>query len=1071
MKESSIESMLQYSRPEAIRWLEKEIEHYSREDLSRGQWPEPEFDEMKRNWAIDLLLLRWLQHSVVSDDPRHRLELERLLEDYNRRHPAADLQLDSLLTHGAVRVVWDSFSVPRSIIFTRGHSGGNYSHLADFLKQLSKVRYSDECTLILLDPESSLKAHRSYYRQTPDLTWFEEQEILIPHQGSYALNGRSGLIHYFGVFLLSRMWEEKVAGPADCDERLNWWIRYVESIDFSGALLKNLSQQSREELLDASVNRLLQEDDLIGWENERNKWVSERLDDYSDPRWHEYVGHLSLPEGEIDKLFWHKSSDEAAITMHDPRQPLSMLFHWIVDGESIGGFGSDRPKMRGLLTHIENRPFFYYQLSHIPPVAIPAILTDPDLASIGMVLLAKWEPHDPRHGYSRGTENETRLAELRIWSDALPYFFHSIRMLYQQPDQAARILEQVLTWFESEIRRQSPVLHHRAPEVKRKLESKREVLKDRLQRQFVNRDPWSWDAAILTHWTDILLVKTEKTDVPLAHPSIPQLLWLGQLSMLGAPVENVDEIMSRLIRYYNEAYLTCRDEWAWITKIDGIMRDEGWLSVLRWAAVQADNGNSEHFVELLQPFSVELLAAQQPQTDEDKYKWNRSVSTAISVHLDRLTQWMRTANEALDERRAQEVHNAFAKMLVEGIKRHHGVVFNPFSRSLGDNVVFFSQPADVVSSVGEALNSLPDKLRESTLSELIEAGSNMGLLAKLYNHLGRDRDKRLVMEAIRELKDETGAEDYPWINQIQVKVIELLNTRNPELAEIAQKHLDRMYNFMERRGRRPEDDWVLREQLRVYLIKREYEKIRSYDPSGEDSEARRDLIRYYHALSLLDSDPPTIDTAIGILRGLLKKYPLNVSYMVNLYYACVLATIHAYENDTESYPSRIEEADKVLADFQGLPEKIAESYFSYVQTTRLMFYRAVRDSRRFWQIYYPLAEQDKYSLPIGIYAVLMYMEEKRWEYAAQVLEDLRDRHGHFEQYDQLKEDIKSQEIIETAATPKVEPMLDLNQWHSIGQAFRNLGHLSPEDQVNAMKLGTWRPSGRIHSGKRAGRLP
>lgn len=116
MRKGDIESMFHYSKPEAIRQFEKVIEHYSGEDLRCGQWPKPDFDEMRRDWAIDILLLRWLQLSTVSDDPRHCLELERLIEDYNRQHPEADLQLDSLLTHGAVRVVWDSFSMPRSII-------------------------------------------------------------------------------------------------------------------------------------------------------------------------------------------------------------------------------------------------------------------------------------------------------------------------------------------------------------------------------------------------------------------------------------------------------------------------------------------------------------------------------------------------------------------------------------------------------------------------------------------------------------------------------------------------------------------------------------------------------------------------------------------------------------------------------------------------------------------------------------------------------------------------------------------------------------------------------------------
>lgn len=1056
MIENAIESMLNFSKPEAIRSLEKEIKHYSGEDLSHGQWPESEFDEMRRDWAVDVLLLRWLQHSTVSADPRHRHELERQLEDYNRQHPEADLQLDSLLIHGAVRVVWDSFSVPRCIIFNRGDSGGNFSCLMDFLTQLSKVPHSYNCKLILRNPESSLKVHRSYYGLTPELTWFVEQDILIPLQGGYALNSRSGLIRYFCLFLLSRLWEERVVGPLDHDERLNWWIRYVESIGFSKALLKILSQQSRDELLDASVRRLLQEEDLIGWESERNKWVSEELADYSDPRWHEYVSHLSLPESEIDKLFWHDGPNEAALTMHEPRQLLSVLFNWIVEEESIGGFGSDRPRLRALLAHLENRPFFYQQLSHIDPVVIPAFLTDPDLASIGLVLLAKWEPKDPRHLYSMNKDNEILETELRIWSDALPFFSHSIRMLHQQPDQAAQIFEQVLTWFESEIRRKSTVLNQRAREAKRKLESKRELFMDWLQRHFVNREPRSCDAAILTNWTDILLAKTEKGDVPLAHPSVPQLLWLVQLGLLGTPGVKTDEIASRLIHYYKGAYQTCCDEWTWISIIDSTMRDGGWLSVLQWAAVQADNGKPKYFTELLQPFSVDLLAAQEPQVNEDKYKWNRAVSTAISVHLERLTLWMRPGNESLDKSRAEEVQNAFADLLVEGIKQHQGVVFNPFSRSLGDNLIFFNQPANVVGSVGEALNSLPDKLRESTLIQLIDVGRNIGLLAKLYNHLKRELDKRSVMEAIRGLKDATGPEDYPWVNQIQVEVIELLNTRNPELAEVAQKHLDRMYYFIERRGSRPEDDWVLREQLRIYLIKKEYEKIRSYDPSGEDSEARRNLIRYYQALSLLDSNQPTtdIDSAIRILRRLLNKDPLIVSYMVNLYYACVLKAIHAYENDEESYPSMIEEAEKVLLDFQGLPKEITEPYFSYVQTTRLMFYQAIRDSWRFWQVYYLLAEQDKYTLPIGIYAVLMYMEEKRWMDAARVLEDLRSRHGHFEQYDQLKKDIKSQEVVGSTATPKVESMLDLNKWQSIGQSIRNLGHLSPQDQVNAIELGT-----------------
>lgn len=355
-----IESRLQYQPIAAIQNLENQISIYSGRIRENRVYFDETTDKMIGAWALDMLLLRWIQQSIISDNPRNIMQLNYVLEEYNKENTGANLCLDDLVSNGLVRIVWNTYYLPQRFILTRKEISEQSEHTLRFMQRLSKVPYPDTCVIQLQNVEQQLQEHKAYYPETPEIAWFLENDVLKKDEQNYLLNYHSVYVKNCSDFLLSRLWMEKKIGPADSNNRLDWWISYVLLISDSNKFIHAIKPLSLGELLDACCDRLLKEEDIIGWEEERQRLAAEAFPTPEFVKMNKYISEISLPkdDSDLEKLFWFNQATDAAIYIHDPREILGMLFQWIIVGEGQGTVWEDRPRLHKLLSERSKRPLY-----------------------------------------------------------------------------------------------------------------------------------------------------------------------------------------------------------------------------------------------------------------------------------------------------------------------------------------------------------------------------------------------------------------------------------------------------------------------------------------------------------------------------------------------------------------------------------------------------------------------------------------------------------------------------------------------------------------------------------------
>ncbi|MGU3472849.1 hypothetical protein ACLBWT_17100 [Paenibacillus sp. D51F] len=1048
----SIESMLQYLPHEALQRMEDELHIYSKGRRAIYFVNEENMDRATGAWALDTLLLRWLQYSTISDDPRSVSNLNYLLKEYNRENSDANLSLEELVSNGWVRIVWDTYHLPSNFIFHRKNVNEQSEHLFRFMKRLSEVPYPDSCVILLQNASQILQEHQSYYPGTPEFAWFLECEIIIEKEGGYVLNYRSNYVALYGSFLLSRLWMERVVGPSNSDHRLNWWIRYEALVGYSGDIIHLISSSLLGDLLDACLNRLLRERDGLSWEAERRRMAAEALAESGSGQMEQYVSGISLPreDHDLEKLFWFDRPSEAAIVIHRPRELLQQLFHWVMRGEGIGTPWPDRPRLQRLLSERKDRPFLYHYLRNADAIIIPTLLTHPDFVVVGIALLALWEPSYPGDYFSRETREEAWKVEERLWFNSFAYLNHTVgQVLHVEQGVVAKWFEEILTWFEKRIRRnsfQSPVAQSS------KLQRKREHLLVWLRQKLMERDAASYEAILLQHWSDGLLKVLDGENNPLAHLSFPQLLWLIELNKYGGPVEQIEEMMGRVIQYYSQTHQHCRDGWIWIDRIANVLMHPAWNLVAVWAMQKTEQeSEDDKLLQLLRPFQMEDLQKEIPQDEDKQYSWNRMTSDRIAIHLNRLAGWVTDLRDRQDTTGYRTLVSAFSSLLVDSHKQYGEVMFQPFGPSLGYTPMFFRDEPNLVVSVSSAINVLSDEHREHLIQDLLKVQQDPGLWAQLYSKFERDKDKQVILSELSGRKDELLPEGVGWGSELRVKITELLNTQNAELASLASKCLEKFRSEASPRVQAEFQDWMFREQLRIYLVKKEYDQILNCNAQPVAGN-QANTLSFYRALAYLDMDPPNIDQAVVLLEPLVREDAGNISYLVNLYAAYIRSAVAATEIGEQSTSEVfVAKANGLLARIQALPKETIEAVSGYIDTNRLFMESVLNNSSAFWQIYGDLDYGRQHSIPIGTYAVQILLHEQKWEEAERKLEILHQRHGEFESYTELVQTVRERRQATAQLIPPHRLLQELLQWPSISTALRNLSMLDSEDQVKAMK--------------------
>lgn len=679
---------------------------------------------------------------------------------------------------------------------------------------------------------------------------------------------------------------------------------------------------------------------------------------------------------------------------------------------------------------------------------IPTLLVDPDLALMGIILLANWKPSYPSYYFSQMTSDEARKVEKRIFNESFPYFSYTMKLLlYDKPEKAASIIQEALTWFEQKARRLS---YGNSSNLLSNLLIKRELILNWLQHKLTDCNLSSLEMMLPQYWSKLLVENLDKEKNPIEHPSLPQLLWLIQLHRIERPSLQEEIIIQALIRYYDRTQQFCRDGWIWSDRIGAVMSDQGWNIVIKWAIKQADDESNYNWLRtLLYPINIQELIKELPQEEDKQYSWNRMASDRIAVHLSFLARNIVCLQNIQDSNGFQMLVVAFNALLLKSFKKHGKVIFHPFDESLGYIPPLSRKETNILETIVEAINIQQDEIRKKILLDIINNNRDPGLLSAIFNRLDRKKDRNIVLSVLSDHTKITGS-DVSWISGLKSIVTELLNTNNLELADLAQNYLDRICSNASPKVLKEYGDWIFREKLRIYFLRKNYEEILHYDLQ-EVIGNKANILTFYQALTQMETIPADLKSAITKLERLMIEDKGNLGYQVNLYAAYVRAAVESHTEGHSSLSYFLKKAEDLLLEIHSMKREFPRSLDVYVNSNRLFLAMALKEKGKFWNIYRGLDIKQQYSLPIGLYCVQILIDELNWDEAERKLKALYQWHGEFPEYEMLYRSIQERKNENSNPIPPSLLMIELFQWPSIATALNNLKNLSFEDQVRAVK--------------------
>ncbi len=996
-------------------------------------------DEVQSRWGLEILLLRLIQKGELEKDPRNYDKLDDIWGNFHANYPNIDFTLDEVIQNSWVRVVWDRWYLPREFIFSKEKTSNN--PLFNFMQSLSLVSYPDERNLKLNSVSNEFDLHRKYYPDLPDLEWFSSNEIIFEKENDLFLNCQHNFITHYSPFLLAKLWEEEIVGPQKLEKRLTWWKNYFEVIGSGLSFFKYLNTTSKHNFLDAAVERLLFEKDCIGWEKERVNFLIEILSGNHEritisPNHSNYYALSS--QKELDKLDWLTSigKSDPGIFMDEPRQLLDMLFSIILNYDDL-----KKTRLKSLIDERKERPYFYKMLSadkyHFQ--IIPYLLLDDDASLIGMYSLIHYKAENI--GLLSGSETkirETRIKE--VWSDGLSFLAYNLHR--QTTKEAANFILELVEWFYREIRKPSIHSSENYFRRKRQLDSILQLLLEMPQHSGTND---LFLENLLPELINKIIIIYNKSDCPLKEELWPFGLWLFEQAQTGN-LEDRNNILNmfaeQIPEYYIQSFSNQESYNRWIEVIEKEVESKGWLFIVeKIYAVK-----KEHTLEFLAPQKFKNLVN---PTDEKYSNERREFIGKIRTHIRLLSYLSLHLNS---EELLSDINPMLSKLILhfQFDKPEDGRV-DVFDSHYEYNSLAGNINTYLFEKVSLAINNFADNIRINTLREFRDNPVNINRSSTLYNAMSRHKDKTFIIKSITPSLVNKSLESINWLPDIQNMVEEMLNTKNEELARMVIDILDHHVELFKKRNNIDLIEWEFSERLRANFILGNFGKILNAEISEYESSSN-DALSFYHGLVLLNSeDISQIKKSIKIFESLINTQPENMSYKINLIAANVRLLEHYVKSnstDTNEFQKYVTKVNNLFNEYIS-DISLANNNYGMVTLVENRLYMSIliKDLVDFWSVYYSLDIELKTNLKVGSYAIQVYLEQKDWENADLLLQDLLHRHGKVDTLEQLKREIEEMKPITTVLEPAMA--LSPDTWKSVGSARISFKGLPVYDQARA----------------------
>lgn len=991
-------------------------------------------DMAKAEWGLDLLLLRLIQKGNIEEDSRSCSKLNEKWKEFCSYHSSLDFNLKDVIDNGWIRIVWDRWYLPQE--FNHPNEKSFEQPLAIFMQMLKQLPHPDDRNLNLTFVNNELELHRQYYPELPELDWFISKDIILKREDNLYLNCNHDFIVHYSSFLTARLWEEEIIGPSDPEERLTWWKDYFEILAWGDPFFQNINTNSQKKFLDAALNRLLLEEDLIDWEKEQKKFLAEELSRSPEKITVdlEVSDYLAPPPSiELEKLDWmtYMEQSNAGIMMKEPRSLLNLLFSLICHYD-------EEERLQEIIGERTNRPYFYQMLSttnkHDRARILPRLLLEKEALLIGMYNLIHFNAENI--GNFVGTEQRIiDLKERDIWEHGLSFFAYSLNK--QTEERAANIILELIAWFYHQTRK--PISYANKVHLTRNRQ-KTSFLQLILEMPRNSNNGALALEELLPNVISNLITTYEKSDCPLMEDLWPFGIWLFeqvQKEYLTDKNNSLNEFAKKKIDFYIQSFFNHEQYTGWSNITEREIESIGWLFITEKIS---DEEGKEKF---LQPIKFQNLLNSSIKNYSNELK---EIVGKIRTHI-RLLSYLSLEKE--NEEFLTSVNQVLFRLLLN-------FQLNDFEKGKVDifdpNYEINNVSVNLLERVSKAINRFSDDTRNLILREFKENRIDIRRFSILYNAMDREEDKRFVIQSIDTPLVDKSLESIAMLPEVQNTVTEMLNTENQELANLAINIMDRYTEMAKERNLLDWLEWELGEKLRAFFILDREQEILDFEIPECLKERKNaiDYLNFYKALVQLNGDEKNqIEQSIKTFETLVETQPENISHKVNLVASNVTLLKHYTESD-DNNTNKIQELTK---DISEMFEKYMPSFSSdsnramILAENRLYMSILIENQTDFWNIYYSLTKELRTNFRIGTYAVQVRIEQKDWDQASQLLQELIYKYGNNEKLLQLKTDIEEKK--ETMKFAEPTTISSLTNWDLIGYARNAIKTLAPHEQAKA----------------------
>lgn len=936
---------------------------------------EIKIDESKK-FELGILISNLIKKSTIEESPKSLKSLKEMFNKFKENNEEIDFTLDYLIQEGWIRVVCDFWYVNSSSIYRIRDIDvekldKNYQQIILFIKQVSKENYS-KGRIILNDFNSIIENHRIIFKKTPQIQWFEENEIIINQDNNYLLNTTSDKLRPYINQIIANYWSELLDEDIEEKERLIKWIKYKELFNCGYGFWNMLSNDDFNMFAKIALDLLLSEEDMGDWKKEisimnKKLWLE-------NPK---YIGDKSIwwhePEDTIEKIYKFYDKYDITSFIQDPRENIDFLLDAIISYSSY----YDNEILVKLIDNIEenvylNRFLLENKIHLFHKVIIP-LLSNSKTFLLGTSMILEIE-YLKKDDYIYGD----------LWNrikNILIYYLNSqeISVAYKNiADLLRNIIEKGRLNHNCELNNQKIFYSEKYSDLLKLIYSK---------------------ATKIINANDICISLSDiynKEEIPISNPVVYFMIdFLENKDKFN--LINLEKIYDYLYKIYIKSINNATRYLDLKILSDNISKSKVWVEVLA-----SKKGKPKEFYKILKPIHMDMTFENEDKLIE--YEGKLNIQYKVLYHLNFMSNII--ANDYNNEKLDNEEINKIGVCIKEYIINYQDdeVDLDIFDVGIMQNLD--SRP--MILSIIKSIYHLSENIKNEILNSIYIQTSNTFNLIIIYEALLKIEDKNKLEEIIVHKLDKLSIDNVVFIPQMQNLIQCMTNIKSISILDKALYVIEKYENRLTPKQFNDNKEWSQSIKAKISYMKEDYETILSSDN------------KFYKGLVFLEKKQ--YNEAIEIFESILKEEPNNLSAKINLFssYIRYQVSLHKEGKLSEEIMKNIDSLATILMDFVKNNEE-DKNFNSIFYQNVLFLYASIEDYSKFWEFAKTMNEDLLYSKECGVYVLKMMSYENDTNKAKTFFEKLIKIYGENDlDLVKIKSEIKSLNLSEPSIMNRSE---------------------------------------------------